>query len=388
MLDVVVATRTALEELAASFEPCTVTHEQAARLVDELGRIHRLTEGLLARAAKRVAETAGCRKGAERDAAQLYARAVGVEASEAQRVMQTARRLESLPETAAAVREGRLSARQAQFVADAAKHDPAAEDELLAAAEQGMVPLKDACIAVRARAEDPAERAARQRAARRFRMWSVADGMVEGHFRVTPEIGGQIKAMIDDGVQRIFRQRRKHGPHESHETYAADALAELILTEPARRKASASVTTHVVIDHAVLVRGNALAGERCEIPGVGPVNVEWVRSLLGEAFVTAVVQKGRDITTVAHFGRHIPAHLRTAMIVGGRECSIERCANRGYLEIDHAEVDFAAGGPAAWWNVEWECSICHARKTQGWILGPRNPTTGKRTLTPPARAGP
>jgi hypothetical protein len=44
--------------------------------------------------------------------------------------------------------------------------------------------------------------------------------------------------------------------------------------------------------------------------------------MLGDAFVTAVIKKGRDITTVAHFGRHIPAHLRTAMIVGGRECVI------------------------------------------------------------------
>ena len=42
-----------------------------------------------------------------------------------------------------------------------------------------------------------------------------------------------------------------------------------------------------------MVRGNALPGETCEIPGVGPVNVEWVRSLLGDAFLTAVIKKGR-----------------------------------------------------------------------------------------------
>ena len=40
------------------------------------------------------------------------------------------------------------------------------------------------------------------------------------------------------------------------------------------------MTTHVVVDHAVLVRGNVFPGERCEIPGVGPVNVQWVRDVL------------------------------------------------------------------------------------------------------------
>jgi hypothetical protein len=374
-----------LEELAASFEPTTLTHDQAARLVDELGVIRRLSEGMLAKAAKRVADTASCRKGAGRDAAQAYARAAGVEASEARRAMTMARQLEELPETAAAVREGRLSTREAAMIAEAATADPSVEGELLDAATQGIVPLKDACIAARACADDPAERSQRQHAARGLRMWTAGDGMVEGHFRLTPEVGGPFKSVIDQRVQHIFRSRRKSGPHESHEAYGADALADLVRAEPTEGK-PASIAAHVVIDHAALVRGNVLPGERCEIAGVGPVNVEWVRSLLGEAFVTAVVKKGRDITTVAHFGRHIPAHLRTAMIVGGRECDAEGCHNRGYLELDHCEVDFAKGGPAAWWNLDWFCSLDHDRKTRGWTLGPRDPRTGKRQLSPPPRS--
>jgi hypothetical protein len=387
MLDAIDAMRSAMEELATSFDPCALTHDQAARVVEGLGAIHRLTEGLLGQAAKRVAETSGTGRGGVRDAARQYARAVGIDASDARRAIETARRLEDLPETAAAVREGRLSARQAQLVTEAATHDPSAERDLLDAAAAGMVPLKDACIAARARSEDPAARAARQHASRDCRIWIATDGMVEGRFRLTPEVGGQLKSVLDAAVQRIFRSRRRSGPHETHEACAADALAQLVLAEPSKRR-HATVTTHVVVDHAALVRGTALPGERCEIPGVGPVNVEWVRSLLGEAFLTAIIKKGRDITTVAHFGRRIPAHLRTAMIVGGRECDAEGCHNRGYLELDHCEIDFAAGGPAAWWNLDWFCSVDHDRKTRGWILGPRNPVTGKRTLTPPARAGP
>jgi hypothetical protein len=382
MLDVIAATKSSLAELAADFEPAALTRQQAMRALDDLGAIRRLVEGLLAEVAKRVADAGGDEKGGTRDAAQHYARAVGGDASEARRSMATAKRLEKLPATRAAVRAGELSARQAQMVAEAAEHNPGAEHELLAAAAEGMVPLRDACVAARARVENEDARAARQHAARGLRMWTASDGMVEGRFRLAPEVGGRLKAAIDAGTQRIFRSRRTAGPHEHHEAYAADALVDLVFAEGDKRPRTGT-TVHVVIDHAALVRGNAADGETCVIPGVGPVSVAWVRDLLGEAFVTAVVKKGHDITTVAHFGRHIPAELRTAMIVGGRECDIVGCHARGYLEIDHCEVDVAKGGPTAWWNLGWLCSVDHDRKTRGWKLGPRDPNTAKRTLDPP-----
>jgi len=101
---------------------------------------------------------------------------------------------------------------------------------------------------------------------------------------------------------------------------------------------------HVVIDHTALVRGRTADGETCEIPGVGPVDVAWVREILGSAFVTAIVTKGKDIRTVAHLGRHIPAEIQTALSVSGRECDC--CDHRGYLERDHT-IGVAEGGPTA-----------------------------------------
>jgi hypothetical protein len=382
MFDQLTTTRAVLHGLAREFEPGTLTGEQAVRVVEDLGVIHRLTEGLLAKAAKRVADTSAHLRDGDRDAAQFYARAVGVEASEARRVIDTAKRLEQLPDTEAAVREGRLSARQAQLVAEAAARNPGVERELLAAAGEGMVPLKDACVVAHARTEDETVRATRHHAARRLRIWTANDGMVEGHFRLAPEVGGRLKAAIDAGTQRIFRRRRVAGPHEVHEAYAADALADLVLAKPGTAKGT-MVNLHVVIDHAALVRGNTVAGERCEIPGVGPVSVAWVRQVFGEAFITAVINKGRDITTVAHFGRHVPAELRTAMLVGGRECDVVGCHARGYLERDHCEIDYARGGPTAWWNLAWLCSVHHRRKTKGWKLGPCDPLTGRRNLRAP-----
>jgi hypothetical protein len=94
MFDTLAATRTALEVLAREFEPRTLTGEQSVRMVGELGAIRRLVDALVGQAAMRVEETAAHKQNgkSERDAAQLVARAVGAEASEARRAIGTAKK--------------------------------------------------------------------------------------------------------------------------------------------------------------------------------------------------------------------------------------------------------------------------------------------------------
>jgi hypothetical protein len=215
-------------------------------------------------------------------------------------------------------------------------------------------------------------------------MWTDPDGMLAGRFRLTPEIGSQVKAAIDAQVRRIFRERNSND-HEPHAAYGADALAAFVLHggEPTKTR-DPNATVHVIIDHGALMRGGTAGSEVCEIPGVGPVNVEWVRELLGSAFLTAIVKRGKDILTVAHLGRHVPAEIQTALLVSGRECRIEGCYQRGYLERDHTH-DHAKGGPTAYWNLKWLCSRDHDLKSRGWIMGPPNPITGKCVLRPPPR---
>ncbi len=377
--------RSALEAIAQGFD-ASCSGREAVRLLEELATIRNLADGVTARAAKRIADTNAFVAHGDRTAEELCARVVGVGSGDAKRAIESADRLESLPATDAAVRAGRLSGQEAALISSVAVHDSALEAELLAASGNGLAPLRDACVRARARTEEPEARARRQHAARSLTMWNSTDGMVEGHFRLTPEVGGGLRAAIEQQTQAVVRAKHREGIHEPHHAYAADALVQLVTGESGGARRPAGYAAHVVIDHAVLIRGAALPGETCEIPGVGPVNARWVRELLGEAFVTAVVKKGRDITTVAHFGRHIPAELRTAMIVGGRECCVKGCTRREYLEIDHAEVDFAHGGPAAWWNLQHLCSVDHRRKTRGWLLGPPDPISGKRSLEPPGTA--
>jgi Domain of unknown function (DUF222) len=392
--------RTVLESAAGGFDPARFGGDDAIACMKELGAIRRLTDGMVAKTAKRVEDTAAHTYGTDRSAAELTSRLVGVTSSEAKRAIATAAKLEALPTVDAAVRAGTVSGRQADLIAAVASEDPSLQSDLLKVAAKGMAPLHDACVAARASREDQAARSERQDSLQSYRSWTNLDGMFEFHGVVTPEAGGPINAIIEDGTRRKFRDARRDGVRRSQDYYAAQAFVEAMLGEPdaadesapdtaapkAKRTSKPTYTTHIVIDHEALVRGNTRPGETCEVPGVGPVNVECVRGLLGEAFVTAIIKKGRDISTVAHLGRHVPADLRTAMIVSGRECSVEGCSGREYLELDHCEIDHAKGGPTAWWNFCWLCSIHHARKSAGWLLGPPDPVTGKRRLSPPGNA--
>ena len=141
------------------FDPDALAGEGAVRAVEELSAIRNMVDGMLAKAAKRVVDTKAHTSCGDRNAATMVARSLGVGVTEARSVIETAGKLEWLAATDAAVREGKLSARQAQLIAEAAFVNPAAEHELLDAAAQGLVPLKEACIAARARAEDQSERA-------------------------------------------------------------------------------------------------------------------------------------------------------------------------------------------------------------------------------------
>ena len=374
-----------LEARCRDFDENALSPTEAVRTYEELGAIVRAAQAMLAKTAKRVDESGAHLLRGERSAAGMIARSLGLRTSEVQRMIDTATKLEALPVVDKAVREGKLSERAAEMIVGAATVNPGAAERLVEKAEEGLIPLKDACLAAWAEVEDPADRAKRQQSKKSYKSWTDDDGMWAGLHRLTPEIGGQFKAAVEAETQRIFRERRKNGEREPLEAYAAEALANLVLGKSSTQ--GVKYTVHILIDHSALVRGFLMDGEICEIPGVGPVNVSWVRGLLGDAFLTAVVKKGKDIRTVAHLGRHVRAEVQTALLVSGRECEIEGCNVRGYLERDHRH-DYAKGGPTSFSNLGWECSIHHDLKSKGWVLGPANPKTGKRKLRPPPARAP
>ena len=72
-------------------------------------------------------------------------------------------------------------------------------------------------------------------------------------------------------------------------------------------------SNHVGVDHDAFTRGHTENGEVCDIPGIGPIPVSVARRLAGDAVLKVIVTDGVDVTALAHGGRTIPAHLRSAL---------------------------------------------------------------------------
>ena len=286
--------------------------------------------------------------------------------------LETAARLPELPGVDRAVRAGELSAAQANEIASAAGADPGAEAELLAVARDDGFALRDRCRRVKAEATpDEMARHRALHAARALRHWNDPDGTGRLDGRFTPEVLAELLVALEPFEAEAFRGARAEGRRESFDAYRADALVALARAGRDGTAGGASGprhTVHVVIDHAALVRGRAEAGERCEVAGGGRVPVPVVRSLLDDAFVTAVVRDGVEVATVAHLGRHPTAHQRSALHVRDPECVVPACHVRVGLEIDHVEP-WSATRITKLDALARLCRFHHAQKThEGYRL--------------------
>ncbi|HTT92217.1 MAG TPA: hypothetical protein VMF65_21870 [Acidimicrobiales bacterium] len=119
---------------------------------------------------------------------------------------------------------------------------------------------------------------------------------------------------------------------ETFEAYAADALVALLHGRGQGQPTPADIV--YVVDLAAARRGHSHSGEVCQDLGTGPVPVSEVAQLAEDAFIKAVLYEGTRIHTVAHFGRHIKAELRTALELGpapasaGAQCAETSCGRR------------------------------------------------------------
>jgi 5-methylcytosine-specific restriction endonuclease McrA len=91
------------------------------------------------------------------------------------------------------------------------------------------------------------------------------------------------------------------------------------------------------------------------------------RRLAEHAFVKGLVHDGVRIETIKHFGRHIPAELRTALDLGGPPdfdgVICVDCGTRHHIQYDHVDP-VANGGPTTRANLSGRCWDCHAQKTE------------------------
>jgi hypothetical protein len=347
----------ALEQEVRALKPDAMAGVEAKRCAERLARIEHVCAAAKAMCARRVEQTEVFRQGGHRSAATWLAAASGDSVGSAAELIATAGRIAPGSAVDDAFRKGRLSPAQAREIAEAVHKDPSAELALLEQSEQvSLHELKKQCRSVRsaATAEETKRRTyERIRAGRFHKSWIDADGAYCYRGRTTPDDGARIEAALDAERTRIARAARAAGSTERGEAYAVDALVAL-----ARRRAggegSGNTTMILRVDALAWMRGTTEPGETVEIDGIGPVPLALVERYLPEAFVKIVVNKGKDIRTVAHAGRIIPAHLASALEARDPACVVPGCTVASNLETHHI-VPFSHGGPTSLTNL---CRVC------------------------------
>jgi 5-methylcytosine-specific restriction endonuclease McrA len=106
-----------------------------------------------------------------------------------------------------------------------------------------------------------------------------------------------------------------------------------------------------------------VAGEGCEIAGLGPIPVAVARKLTTDARVTLLLHDDEDrISHVSSVTRTVPAKLRRWLEATYPTCGRLGCTNSRGLIIDHIER-FADGGILDEHNAWRLCPTCNDLKT-------------------------
>jgi len=308
---------------------------EAVRLVEECAEAERLFAALRLVVAATLENKAVWRRDGFRSPAAWMASKTGTAVGPAIASLEMVRLLEELPALAAAFREGRLSEVQAREIAEVASEVPEAESRLVEAAHSlSLKDLRDECARIEAASlVDEDDRHRRVHKKRRTRAW-VRKG--EGHFSavMTPDELARWMAVITTATDDIVAEAIRGGWFENRDAHSVDAMMSLIQPE-ADIPTGPATMVHVVVDYDALMRGHTLTGEKCEIPGIGPIPVTLARQMADDAILKVLLTKGVDVWTVAHCGYTPPAHIRSALEVRDPQCIVPGCNLRRGLQIDH-----------------------------------------------------
>ena len=392
---------THLHTLASRFDPDQIPDDDVAGLVVDLGRAGRLVDGMLTRAARRATETSAHETTGAKDAASLIATATGSSTAAAKKMLKTSAQLMDQPDVDKAVTDGTLSTDQAVVVSETVADAPEKASELIGGAgEQTLAELRKKARDIRTAADPDRETTRRRHLARRaFRSWTETDGEWKAFLSGPGDLGARIEAALRGEHDAVFRTAHTAGQREDDACYRFDALLNLLEghvttnseradgseqvpdapSTPARQPSRTGRQTKVIIrvDGSALVRGEVEDGETCEIAGIGRVALSAVREQIPDAHITYVITNATDVT-VAHLGRQVTAHQRTALQARGYQCEVPGCTADHLLEIDHV-TGWAITKDTRLPDLAWLCTSHHRQKSRRHyrLLGP----PGQRTWT-------
>ncbi len=392
--------RDELQAVVVGFEAGVLTAAEALTAVELFAEVKRLAEVGEALAAKRVDETSAWRAAGARSVGHFLAGRTGESPSQVGRMVDTARKLDRLGDTADAVRTGQVSIEQAAAIAGAAAIDPGCERDLLDTARSSdLGSLKKAAARARAAGDRHDEqRHARQRAAREFRMWVDDDGMGNARWRTTPEEYAELQAIHERFRDEAFEAARTAGRRDPERHLASDGFARLLRAaagcgeqrdgSPAKK----DVRLFVLVSDTALLRGRTEPGETCEIVGTGPVPVSVAKQVCGpNPFVSIIETDGTDVHRVVRAGRRIAPEIRDALFVRDRGCVVPGCTTTRRLEVHHV-VPYAESRQTRLDELATVCAHHHDRISHDGAVLAGGP--GQWHWRPPprpdddARAGP
>lgn len=379
-----VAVREQLSVLVAGLEPSAVPLDEVDALVEVAAQVERLASAAKVLLAGRAAEVP--RLGTvDRDGAGFLARVTGSSLGQARTAIETAERLASMPELAAAVRAGQLNEARAAVVADAAAVAPQAERRLVRLARrESMKHLREQARTIKAEAD---QRTAEQKAdevrrTRRGSSWTTPEGAGEMGLVGPPEAIAEIEAAVTAHRDALFRA----GAHQDGATYANltfDAFLAMARASVRGGDAQKPIAKKVLVrvDRDALLRREVVDGEVCDLPGYGPIPVSIAEDLMRDQTWHAIFTAGIAVAAVTHGQRSANSAQRTALDWSEPLCCVEGCPRPGRFEIDHID-DWARTHQTRHGGLQRLCKYHHDLKTRYGYRYEEQPDGRKRTVTP------
>ncbi len=405
------AVRDDLATLLGSLDASLLAGSDARAALDAVLEAEKLLGGARLLLSARVAETRAWGGDGARSFEDWLTSRTGGSFGAARRDAETAESLGRRTGLADALRQGALSTDQAAEVASAATADPASEGELVERAKgETLRQTRQRAERVKAAArsaEQDAARARRQHAARQVRFGTDAEGCATLLASGPPGAVAEVRAELERRAQGIFTAAYAEGRREPAAAYAFDALVEMARRSRTggpgaggsggsggddggddHRAPRPKTAVSVIVDLPALRRGSLQPGERCEIPGVGPVPVAWAVEQLGEATLRLFLRHGGDLRSMATTSRAPTEHMKICLEVLHDGCVV--CGNRHHLEIHHttSATGWADTRRTRLTELAPLCGHHHdLLTTAGWTLRPGDPPF-TWTLHPPGPPGP
>ncbi len=314
-----------------------------------------------------------------------------IEANAARERVRTARALQHLPKTAAAMRDGALSFTKVRTLTRVAK--PENKEQLLTFARAGSAANLQRLVKGWKQLDRRAEVTAEQLRfrSRTFSAFVADDGMVVLKGRLDPEAGAVLMRAIEAASDALYRKEDKSDEREPQQR-RADALglmAERALAagfgEGAPVSGSRAERTQVMlhVDEATLSE----AGEpgMSELEDGTRVSAATSRRIACDTGVVQVTVDDRGhVLGAGHRKRTVPPALRRALEVRDRGCRYPGCGLR-FTDAHHIQ-HWADGGETSLRNLVLLCRRHHRAVHEGGMRVCMGRNQQVVFLTPQGRA--